>query len=437
MGNQASSQQNAPMNAEHMHVYNKIMQIKNPLTRVDMLKTVLSGPEFVVAAKKAGIYMGILQYIKAITYDEPGPHYLPGEPRPAGSSGLQNQRVQQQQPQQPPQQQQRQQQQGGAITVLHNGKAQKAKDYFNWSLEILGLTDTDGLTLESIKQAYKKAAGRAHPDKQGGSDKAFKDVTKASNYLIDIVSKITGRRPTERAVGEEIKMERVQRQEDNDKWSSFKPTKLDPKNLNMKAFNDIFEQTHMKDLDEDGYSDWLKDEGGGGSADIPKPMGEYNRDRFMQSFEENVRKTAAPSQSQLILNPNTMALVAPVGTELGRDRPAEYTAPFMSDVNYTDLRSAYTQHNTIMNHVANVRYEERSYDRYKSSYDAGPAKVSAEEVELLRQAEREQEERERQRQLRMAQQDRMQLDNAERLRTLLISNGSLPSVAQSNSRKTR
>jgi hypothetical protein len=92
-----------------------------------------------------------------------------------------------------------------------------------------------------------------------------------------------------------------------------------------------------------------------------------------------------------------------------------------------------------MNHVANVRYEERSYDRYKSAYDAGPGKVSAEEAELLRQAEREMEERERQRQLRHAQQERMQLDNAERLRTQLISNGSLAasSQAQSNTRKTR
>lgn len=439
MGNE-SSRQTGGSQTDQMQVYNKILQIKNPLTRVDMLKTLLSGPEFVVAAKKAGIYMAILQYIKAITYDEPGAHYLPGEPRPAQQQ-QQQQRIIRPAPQQ--QQQAHPQitngaQSAGAITVMHNGKAQKAKDYFNWSLEILGLKETDGLTHEVIKQAYKKAAARAHPDRQGGSDKAFKDVTKASNYLIDIVSKITGRRPTDRAVTEEIKMEQNQRKEDNDKWANFKPTKLDPKNLNMKAFNDIFEQTHMKDLDEDGYEDWLKGEG---SSDIPKPTGEYNRERFMQAFEDNVRKSggASTQQNQLILNPNTMALVAPVGTELGRDRPAEYTAPFMSDVNYTDLRSAYTQHNTIMNHVANVRYEERSYDKYKSSYDSGPGKVSAEEAELLRQSEREMEERERQRQLRHAQQERMQLDNAERLRTLLISNGSLPTASsvQSNTRKTR
>jgi curved DNA-binding protein CbpA len=427
MGNQGSHPTIKIPN-DHMAIYNKILQIKSPQTRINMLKTVLSGPEFIQTAKQMGIYAGILEYIRAITYDEPGQHFLPGEVKSAKSySQCTNSfaNIKQQHPSiiaQPSSK--------GAITVLHNGKAQKAKDYFNWSLEILGLSDTDNLTLEIIKQSYKKAAAKAHPDRQGGSDKAFKDVTKASNYLIDIVSKITGRRPTDRAVTEEIKMEQVQRQEDADKWANFKPTKLDPKNLNIKAFNNIFEQVHIKDVDEDGYGDWLKSEGG--SADIPAPTTGYNRDRFMQAFENNVRNTSVSSQTQLVLNPNTMALVAPVGVELGRDRPAEYTAPFMSDVNYTDVRSAYTQHNTIMNHVANVKYEERSFDRYKSLYDAGPAKISAEEAELLRQSELEMEQKEKQRQLRHAQQERMQLENAERFRNLLISNGSLP-VATSES----
>jgi curved DNA-binding protein CbpA len=416
MGNQVS-RENPSMSSDHMLVYNKILQIKSPQTRVDMLKTILSGPEFVNAAKHAGIYMGILQYMRAITYNEPGLHLLPGEKAPVGTAVASVPRL-------------KNAVEAGAganagqgtLTIMHNGKAQKAKDYFNWSLEVLGLSDTDGLTLEGIKQAYKKAAARAHPDKQGGSEKAFKDVTKASTYLIDIVSKITGRRPTDKSVEHEIKAEQHQRKEESDKWANFKPAKLDPKNLNMKAFNDIFEQTHMKDEDEDGYENWLKGEG---EADIPKPKGEYNREAFMRNFEDNIRKTAAPSSQQLVLNPNAMALVAPVGTELGRDRPAEYTAPFMADANYTDLRAAYTQHNTIMNHVANVRYEERSYDKYKSSYEAGPGALSAQEQEMLRRSEEELQERERLRQLRHAQQQYKQLENAERLRTMLISNGSI------------
>jgi hypothetical protein len=422
MGNDVSKTQSVPVMSrqlpnDHMMMYNKILQIKNPQTRVNMLKTILSGPEFIHTAKQAGIYAGILQYIKAITYDEAGTHILPGETPTPTHLAITNNAVSS-----------TPKSSSNAITIMHNGKAQKAKDYFNWSLEILGLSDSDGLTVEIIKAAYKKSAAKAHPDRQGGSDKAFKDVTKAAAYLTDIISKITGRRPDTGTVTVESEIQ--QRKEDTDKWANFTPVTLDPKNLNMAAFNEMFEKTRLPEPDEDGYGDWLKDAndlGNGrlnskGDYEINKPTGDYNRDHFMRKFEDSLRSNNTKQGQQLVLNPNAMALVAPIGTELGRDRPADYTAPFMSDVNYTDLRSAYTQNNTIMNHVANVRFEERSFDKYKSAYDAGPSALSTDELELIRQSDKEIEDRERQRQLRHAQQDRLQLDNSERLRSLLILN---------------
>ena len=63
MGNQSSkTDANAPN--DHAMIYNKILQIKSPATRVNMLRTVLSGPEFVQSAKQMGIYTGILEYIR-------------------------------------------------------------------------------------------------------------------------------------------------------------------------------------------------------------------------------------------------------------------------------------------------------------------------------------------------------------------------------------
>jgi hypothetical protein len=425
MGNEVSKTQSGPIMSrplpnDHMMMYNKILQIKNPQTRINMLKTILSGPEFIHTAKQAGIYSGILQYIKAITYDEPGMHILPGESAPTNQyPAITNKSSKS-----------TTKESSNAITLMHNGKAQKAKDYFNWSLEILGLNDSDGLTVDSIKAAYKKSAAKAHPDRQGGSEKAFKDVTKAAAYLTDIISKITGRRPVTGSITTDSEVQ--QRKEDTDKWANFTPVTLDPKNLNMASFNAMFEKTRIPDPDEDGYGDWLKDAndmGNGrlnskGDYEINKQSSDYNRDNFMRTFEDSLRSNNSKNSHQLVLNPNAMALVAPIGTELGRDRPADYTAPFMSDVNYTDLRSAYTQNNTIMNHVANVRFEERSFDKYKSAYDAGPSALSKDELELIRQSDKDIEDRERQRQLRHAQQDRLQLENSERLRSLLILNKS-------------
>jgi curved DNA-binding protein CbpA len=402
MGNQIG-RPGSHINGSHIELYKKILQIQDPQTRVRMLRTCISGPEYIQSAKTAGIYSHILEYIRAITYDEPGMHILPGEKR---APTAQRQMIGD-----------KRGSLGGSVNTLtiHTGNTHKARDYFQWSLEVLGVLDNDGLTHELIKAAYKRAATKAHPDK-GGSDKAFKDVTKAYAYLTDILNKITGRKVTTGTVTAESEI--AQRREDNDRWSNLAPVKLDPKNLNMSAFNDLFEKTRIPDPDEDGYGDWLKSDA---ATEAPKFSGEFNRDVFMRTFEDSLRSKTS-NQQQIILNPNAMALVAPVGTELGRDRPADYTAPFMSDMNYTDLRSAYTEHNTIMNHVANVSYEERSFDKYKSSYDAGPGTVSEAEMDMIRRSDNEMQERERQRQIRHAQQDKAQMDNADKLRQFMLTN---------------
>lgn len=390
----------------HIELYKKILLIKDPQTRVRMLRTCISGPEYIQSAKIAGIYSQILEYIRAITYDEPGVHSLPGEIQKSTAAAANNKRLMgpvQAQTQAP------------STLTIHTGGSHKARDYFQWSLEVLGISDNDGLTHEIIKAAYKKAATKAHPDK-GGSDKAFKNVTKAYAYLTDIINKISGRKVTTGKVAVDNELE--QRKEDNNKWANLAPVKLDPKNLNMASFNDLFEKTRVPDPDEDGYGDWLKSDVG---VEGPKFSGEFNRDVFMRTFEDTLRSKTS-NQQQIILNPNAMALVAPVGTELGRDRPVDYTAPFMSDMNYTDLRSAYTENNTIMNHVANVNFENRSYDKYKSSYEAGPSTLSEAEMDMIRRSDNEIQDRERQRQIRHAQQDRTLLENADKLRQYMLTN---------------
>jgi curved DNA-binding protein CbpA len=335
---------------------------------------------------------------------------------------------------------------GESTVTMYTGNAEKAKDFFNYSLEVLGLRNSNAaLTEDILKTAYKKAAAKAHPDK-GGSPQKFKEVTKAHAYLMEVLTKIGGRAVTTGTVSTD--RETYIRQEEDNKWANMQPVKLDPKNLNMSAFNDMFEKTRMAEPDEDGYGSWLRD-GADDSNKITNNTSQsprdllaarerdrvsvaqvtrsgrgdgFNRDAFMRDFDDSLKSDSRYQSGALILNPNTMAIVAPVGTELGRDRPADFTAPFMSDVNYTDLRSAYGHHSTITNHVQNVQVNDRSYDSYKSSYESGPAALSAEELALMRRAEAEVEDREKARQMRHISQDQAHMDNAERIRRLVITN---------------
>jgi hypothetical protein len=181
----------------------------------------------------------------------------------------------------------------------------------------------------------------------------------------------------------------------------------------------MFEENRLSEPDEDGYGDWLKDAQAEG-ATSGKYSGDYNRDRFMRAFEDDVTKKKPASQI-VPIHPAEMALpVAGAGyTELGRERPADYTAAANEGLQYTDLRMAYTRDNTITNHVANVRVESRNLEQYKSSREEAP-KVSAAEAAALAAAEKEFEQRESSRQRRAAQEAVAASDYFERMKQRMI-----------------
>lgn len=184
----------------------------------------------------------------------------------------------------------------------------------------------------------------------------------------------------------------------------------------MNAFNKLFETTRIPDPDEDGYGDWLKD-AQAASDGQKKFSGEYNRDVFMRAFEDEVTKK--PGNQLSVIHPAAMAMTLQGGTELGRDRPAEFTAAANDRVQYTDLKMAYTRDNTITNHVANVRVEARDYKQYKASREDAP-KISAEEKAALDAQEKEIQRREQLRQRRYAQEQIAGAEYFERMKQLMI-----------------
>ena len=73
MGNAASQ-----LHPTYINIYKKIIQIQAPQTRLQMIETCLSGPEYVSAAKMAGIYGQLLAYINHVR-NGLQPPILPGE----------------------------------------------------------------------------------------------------------------------------------------------------------------------------------------------------------------------------------------------------------------------------------------------------------------------------------------------------------------------
>jgi hypothetical protein len=439
----------------HARMYTNMIQIRDPIKRIQIINTCMASMEYIQSAKRSGVYSYLMHYISTVQSGG-NPPMLPGEsgtpssgvtPQPSHQSyqqdimvprSLQNMNMhgigathpslvgkEKQQFQQPSQQQQQQQQVAirqestPAWKTVTETPKQKAISYFSSCLEVLGIQEEVALTEETLKKAYKRMALRAHPDK-GGSEEYFEAVTRAYAYLSEILTFMQGgKRKTEGSVSREAADHlRGTREQEAKQWEHAEPVRLNAKNLDMNAFNKLFEQTHMPDPDSDGYGDWLK------SSDAtsgPKFKGEFNRDVFNRMFDDETKKSRNPS-NQLVVHPGQMALTLnpTSGTDLMGERPDSYTAASNSRFHFTDLRAAYTTDNTVSDKVSNVVVGERSFDQYRASRERAPEALSTHEMQGIREFESRQKQMDGMRERRLAEMAVRNQNYHDRMKQLVI-----------------
>jgi curved DNA-binding protein CbpA len=431
------------LDPRHVGIYKKIIAIQNHQTRLQMLDTCLGDPMLVNTAKLAGVYGAVLQYSAAVRHGGLPPP-LPGEV--SQGNVLSPPQIQNRQPLQTPQQlayhpqafqtpskpsQQMiptvQPKRDAYQEVAKPKRSEKALGFFSACLKVLGIQDEVALTEENLKAAYKKAVIKAHPDKPGGSEAAFDAVTRAYAYLMDILRLVKGTQTkgggaNETVPGLDTLNER--RQTAAKDWQMpAEPVKLNPNNLNMKVFNEMFEQTRIPDPDEDGYGDWLK---GGDDKSSAKIKGakafskDFNREVFNRMFEEESRGGRNGSSALTTYHPQELTLAVGMGVELGRDRPNDYTAAPNSKQQFTDLRAAYTTENTVSNQIQGVRADARDFNTYKAQRERAPDAYNAAEMAQLEAYQAQQKLREEQRRIRAAQEQVTARDYFERMKQLVI-----------------
>jgi len=396
-------------NPSHVRIYRDLLRIQNPQTRAEMIRTLIVAPEYVASARAAGIYAHMLAYIARVQAGE-RPSALPGEISAVAPTRHENQPTQITnftQTQLPP-----------SSAVMKGKRNEKALNYFQSCLQVLGLEEEVALTEITLKKAYKVAALKAHPDK-GGSERDFEAVTRAHAYLGEILLRIKGGRTKEGKVDAPEALKDT-REGVSKEWEMVQPVRLNPKKLDMNAFNQMFEQTRIPDPEEDGYGDWLK--GSEAATAGPKFGGKFNRDVFNQAFEEEARSRARGGQELAHRQPEALTLAPNAGVELGRTGGGGFTAAANANLKFTDLRNAYTSDNMITNQVADVRVETRSFDQFSASRKQAPAPLSNQELAGVQAAEAAAAAREEQRRLRAAQEDSLGSQYFERMKRLVITN---------------
>ena len=382
----------------HVKIFNELRAIQNPSIKVRMIQTVLAGPEYVASAKRAGVYSDLLAYVAQ--------HINTSHPTLIKPTSVQQTQLVVHAPKR-----------SHIDRVSKVNSDEKAIGYFQACLEVLGLEEEVALNEEALKKVYKKAVLKHHPDK-GGSEKEFEKITRAYAYLGEIIRRINGGRSTTVNV-DAPNVLKDSRAKEYESVKHIESIKLNPKKLDVNAFNKMFEQTRIPDPEEDGYGDWLKSEKEDSSA--TKFSGKFNRDVFNKAFEDDAKQQ---KQNYIIHQPQSIIMAPTLGVELGRDRPDSFTAAYNADLNFTDLKQAYTTENTFSKQVSHVNTGNRNFEQYKNEYGKTPPPLSHSEMEEVQRGELMLQKREEQRRLRAAQEDVGANRYFERMKQLVITDKS-------------
>jgi curved DNA-binding protein CbpA len=367
------------MGASASRIWNEICALESDTVRISMIETVLTSTDMVYEAKRAGVYAHVLFWVADCRTGKWVP--FPYGTRKVADSG-------------------------SSDSQMIVSPAAKALDYFQESLALLGIDESDGITVERLKAGYRAASLRAHPDK-GGSKEAFDEVVRAYKYVEKILARINPKMSAEEKARLTAPVTLESAKAARQSLADVKPVQLSAKKLDMATFNRLFEDNRLPDQGRDtGYGDWLAS--GGGSDEVvadPRLKGKFNQQAFEQVFREKAMAQTAGTAIIKRLEPD--AIISAGGVELGGSND-NFTAAFGSDTQFVDLKEAYTSGSTRFHEVADVRVSSkgaRSVEEAKRQREAEMSRVDPDEKARFAAAAAAYEEREKQRRMRLAQQD--------------------------------
>lgn len=247
------------------------------------------------------------------------------------------------------------------------------------AIKLFGLSEN--YTLEMLNKAYKKLALLTHPDRKGGSNEKFKTVTQSYMLLM------------ERYKEKEQDRSYFDLKKDADKFftkqkdNAERVGRMDKDRFDLNLFNKIYDDNRLYDPHDEGHGSWFQGEEN--TFEQPKIFSDkFNLNVFNSVFDQV--KTEQTSTAIQKSNNGPNALISKsrtVGyTTLGVgdiDNFGKDTAK-KDDLNYTDLKEAYTATHLINPNSGQYRKDFKNIEELKR--DRAGISYTPDEIELRRQA---------------------------------------------------
>jgi hypothetical protein len=212
------------------------------------------------------------------------------------------------------------------IHLSHTYKklSQLIEDDLRIAFQMFNLNETS--TIEDLRQSYKNAVLKFHPDRPGGNEQTFYIIQKAYHLLS---KKFKFESQTDRSV------EEIQYSRDEDD-GQLRCTIANGKNFNQETFNKIFDETRIYNAHDEGYGDWMKSSV---QQDENTYRGDYNRNRFNDHFDKEKQ------HHEIIRRVDVTGSSAGTSMNydyLGEDHIDNFSGKCMK-LNFTDLKQAHTE----------------------------------------------------------------------------------------------
>lgn len=219
------------------------------------------------------------------------------------------------------------------------------------ALELLEFKSIDDVTAETLKQSFKRVVIKTHPDR-GGNPEMFDKILSAYSYLSKVIKRLSGGRDNKQSLfvsdvkeSREIQFVNELNNLVND---VFDHLHLSDTDLFNKKFNEEFEKKHIRE-NERGYESWLRSTEDEKETSILQSPPNFKEAELNTLFEEHARN-GKPAPTSIILHPDEMSYSSgkTLGVSLIQKACESFTSDPDSNPEYTDLQSAYTNDNTLI-----------------------------------------------------------------------------------------
>jgi len=267
--------------------------------------------------------------------------------------------------------------------------------YLQKCLTILGITD-DFSKIDSkyLKNVFKTKVLESHPDKSG-SNEDFDNVLSAFLHLQEINKRLKGGRDV---LNEIISPDVIKSSRSNELINSIF------QEIDNEEFNKKFEESNVSELGH-GYQDWLKQESetpkkseSGKSLETESEITpeNFNPVFFNSVFEKSAKIGKPEVAHNSIICINSMGITNSIGSELIQSEIQEYSSIFPSELQYSDVYTAFNN-NTVIDKLPsndNIQDVMKHLDKLKEIREQRITPTEDEKNQLL-QFEKEQFEKEK------------------------------------------